>query len=81
MRTAPGQRSDIFRLATSMGIGIPRPPPELWDQFKTTFHPARIFGFIPTRLTEINIWEYISTRIFPSWICISTEGMERGIAA
>ena len=51
-------------------------PPELWDQFKTTFPPGTHIRIHPLLdWTEINIWEYIKSRTFPSWISISTRGM------
>jgi sulfate adenylyltransferase subunit 2 len=81
MKTVPGRRSDIFRPRDKHGDWDFRDqPPELWDQFKTTFPPGTHIRIHPLLdWTEINIWEYIKHENIPSWIFIWTGGMAHGI--
>lgn len=56
-------------------------PPELWDQFKTTFPPGTHIRIHPLLdWTEINIWEYIKAENIPFIDLYLDKGMEPAIA-
>ena len=73
MKTAPGQGAVLSPRDKHGDWDFRDQPPELWDQFKTTFRRGRTSAFIRfwigPRSTSGNT---SSTKTFPSWICTST---------